>query len=106
MVAREVDEASVAQLRAKTVEVLTDGGIPHNSPDDFPRVTVGNDLQIWLSVRPDSGAEDETLRTLAEQIVGALAHAGLHLASISLVEHLETAERLVRGEPLRVAEAR
>jgi hypothetical protein len=103
LAAHEVDKASVAQLRAKTIEALTDAGIPHNPPDDVLRVSPGNDLRVWLSFRLDSGVEEQNLRTLAEQIVSALAHAGLHLESTNLAQHLETAERLVRRESLSVA---
>ena|SRR5258706_5110315 len=82
---------------------LTDAGIPHNLPDDVLRVSLGNDLRVCLSFRPDSGVEEQNLRTLADQIVSGLVHAGLHLESTNLAEHLEMAERLVRRESLSVA---
>ncbi|WP_285687904.1 hypothetical protein [Actinoplanes sp. NBRC 103695] len=104
LAAHEVDKASVAQLRAKTIEALTDAGIPHNATGQVLRVSPGNDLRVWLSFWPDTGVEEQNLRTLAEQIESALADAGLHLESINLAEHLETTERLVRRESLRVAE--
>jgi hypothetical protein len=103
LAAQEVDKASVVQLRAETIVALTAAGIQHNAPDDVLRVSPGTDLRVWLSFRPDSGVEEQHLRTLAEQIVGALTHAGFHLESTNLAEHLETAERLVRRESLRVA---
>ena len=103
LAAHEVDKASIAQLRAKTIEALTDAGIPHNPPNDVLRVSPGSDLRVWLSFRPDSDVEEQNLRTLAERIVSALAHAGLHLESTNQAEHLETAERLVRGDLLSVA---
>jgi hypothetical protein len=85
------------------VEALTDVGIPHGPPDDVLRVSLGNDLRVWLSFRPDSGVPEQTVRTLAEEIVSGLARAGLHLESPNVADHLEIAERLVRGESLTVA---
>jgi hypothetical protein len=101
--AREVDVADTAALRARTIKALTDAGIPHNAPDELLQVSPGNDLRIWLSYRPDSDRDQQSLRTLAEQIVSALARADLHLESNNLAVHLETAERLARRELLRVA---
>jgi hypothetical protein len=33
LAAHEMDKASIAQLRAKTIEALTDAGIPRNPPN-------------------------------------------------------------------------
>jgi hypothetical protein len=102
--AREVDVASTARLRQRTVRVLADARIPHSSAGDLVCVSAGNDLRVCLSFRLDSGADEKHLWTSADQVVSVLALAKLHLESNKLAEHLGMAERLVRGEILIVAE--
>ena len=101
--AHAVDRKNTAQLRARTVEALSDGGIRHSASDAPLRVSPGNDLRIWLSFDLGPALGGEELRTLSVQIVGALAAAGLRLESLNQAEALDPAERLVQGELLYVA---
>lgn len=66
------------------------------------RVSPGSDLRIWLSLNPAADSDEEERRELSEHIVVALSKGGLQLQSNDLAEPVERANRLFRGDALRV----
>jgi len=99
--AREIDQASAAEVLARTVGVLTAAGISCCPSREAPVwVRVKDDSRVWLSLV--AGLSDHGRHDLSKRIVHALTEAGLCLVSIRQAESLETAERLVRGEALFV----
>jgi hypothetical protein len=102
--AREVDQANAGELLSRTVEVLNSAGIScsSTSSDDVSLcVRVKDDSRAWLSLTA-VGQNRPERRELSQQIVSALANAGLRLVSIRQAENLEPAERLLQGEALYV----
>jgi hypothetical protein len=103
---REVDRANVAELLARTVEVLGAAGISCSPVQGaLLWVRVKDDSRVWLSLIA-AGQSKHEWRELAEQIVRALTNAQLGLVSILQAEDLEAAERLERGEALFVESGR
>jgi hypothetical protein len=105
LAAHEVDRKNTADLRAKTVAALTDAGIEHGTPEASLKVSRGDDVRIWLSLDFRTPAEEGERQVLAEQIVAAVASAGLRLVSITEAQSEDAAERLVRREALYVESA-
>ncbi|WP_131746577.1 hypothetical protein [Frankia sp. Cppng1_Ct_nod] len=101
MAAREVDKKNTTELRVRTVTSLTDAGILCNSPEDTPlKVSPGGDGRIWLSLDVTADSDEDGRRELAEQIVSALATAGLRLVSLVQTAGSGPIERFARGETL------
>jgi hypothetical protein len=104
--AREVDKKHIAERRSRTIEALAGAGIRYEGTDAVLRVSQGNDGQIWLSLDPTAGSDEQDRRELSELIVAALVSGGLLLESPNRAEPSEPAERLARGELLYVEPAR
>ena len=100
--ARAVDDKNMAERRSRAIETLEGAGIRCDAPDAVLKVSRGTDRRIWLSLNLPAGSDEEKRRELFERIVSALANGGLHLESTNLAEPVEPAERLIRGELLRV----
>ena len=100
--AHEVDVKNTADLRAKTIEVLSGAGIHHNAPGALLRVSPGNDLRIRLSFDLHADVAKKERSDLSGPIVSALGAAGLQLESINHAVTLGPVQRLVRGEALYV----
>jgi hypothetical protein len=102
MASREVDKRNTAELRAKTIEGLSNAGIPCELPDGLVMVSPGTDLRIWVSLRIEADIPERELQELPAQIVDTLIAAGLRLVSSSEPQSQNAVERLGRGEALLV----
>jgi hypothetical protein len=99
--AREVDQASAAEVMARVVDVLTAAGISCGpSREASVWVRVKDDSRVWLSLV--GGLSDREQHDLTERSVHALTDTGLRLVSIRQGEDFDTAERLMGGEALFV----
>jgi len=103
LAAHELDKRDTADLRVRTVGALTDAGIRCDAHDPAVPISSGHDLRIWVSLNAAPSNERESGRTtLADHVVAALSSDRLSLHSTNLAESLGAAERLIRGEKLRV----
>jgi hypothetical protein len=102
MAAREVDKKKAAELLARTIDILTSGGVSCASSEEAQvKVRLRDDSRVWLSLAT-AGTDEPERRELSQRIVSVLASAGLNLVSTMQAENLEAAERLVRAETLYV----
>ncbi|MGH3772024.1 MAG: hypothetical protein ACRDRW_11620 [Pseudonocardiaceae bacterium] len=99
--ARAVDQRNAAELRSQTVDAITAAGLSCGSAGDALKVSPGRDTRVWLSLDTTAAGHDH--RTLSEQVIVALAVAGLQLVSAAEPQRSNLAERLRTGEALYVA---
>lgn len=99
--AHAVDQRAAAELRIQTAHALTAAGLPWDSAGDVIKVSRGHDTRVWLSMATTAARQDH--RTLSEEVIAALAVAGLQLLSFAEPQSTNPAERLRTGEALYVA---
>ncbi len=99
--ARAVDQRNAAELRARTVSAITEAGVSCGTAKDTLKVSRGPDPKVWISL--DTSATEQDRQRLPEQVVAALATAGLRLVSFAESQSSNPAERLRVGEALYVA---
>ncbi len=100
LAARAVDARNSADLRARTIQTLGAAGLHGDSAGDALRVSPGVDMRVWLSL--DMAAATHEHEALSEQVIAALANAGLQLMSSMEPQSNNPAERLLKGEALYV----
>ena len=98
-----VDRRNAVELHTSTVDAITSAGIPCGTAEDLLTVSRGPDPKVWISL--DNSATEEDRKALPEQVVAALARAGLRLLSFAAPQSDNPADRLRTGEALYVARA-
>jgi hypothetical protein len=105
MASQKVDQANAGALLDTAVATLTSGGISCNpTPEASIWIRMKDDSRVWLSIA-NARVRENDQHELAQQVVRALAGAGLRLLSIRQAEELSAVERLVQGEALFVESA-
>lgn len=98
--ARSVAHRNAVNLGADAKTALTTEGISTDEASPFPKLTVGSDNRLWLSMSSDGHDEETERRALADRVVGALLAANIRLICPELPNERDVAGPLARGDAL------
>jgi hypothetical protein len=98
--ARAVDRRNSLDLGADVKDALTADGVSTNKGSSFPRLIVGGDNRLWLSLSVDGHAEEADRRALADRVVRTLRAANIRLICPEMPSQHDVAGPLARGGAL------
>ncbi|MBM0226123.1 hypothetical protein [Micromonospora sp. ATA51] len=98
--ARAVAHRNAVDLGADAKKVLTAEGVSTDEVSSFPRLIVGSDNRLWLSLSLDGHDEEAERRALADRVVRALHAANIKLICPEPPNERDVAGPLARGGAL------
>ena len=98
--ARTVDRRNAVDLGADVKNALTTEGLSTDAESSFPRLIVGRDNRLWLSLTLDGRAEEADRRALAVRVVRTLRAANIRLICAEMPNEEDVAGPLARGVAL------
>jgi hypothetical protein len=98
--ARAVDRRNAVDLGSDVKNALTAAGISTDGGSSFPKLIVGSDNRLWLSLSLDRRSDEAGCRALADRIVRTLDAANVRLVCSEVPDEHEVAGLLANGGAL------
>ncbi|MFF4880224.1 hypothetical protein [Micromonospora sp. NPDC000668] len=98
--ARTVDRRNAVDLGADVKKALTAGGISTDEGPSFPRLIVGSDNRLRLSLNSDGNADEVDRHALANRVVRTLRAANFKVIWPEMPNDYDVAGPLARGVAL------